>query len=263
MRRLITAVSAAALLATVIVPSIASASPMYPKGKGNISNGKSIFENGKGAVPACSSCHGADGNGDDNMGTPRIAGQYAVFLRKQLEDFATDKRMDKTMFVMNANAKGLSAQDRTDVATYLESISPFDGYGKMRFKGSDLKELAVNGIEVGQTHKGKSLVEWGQGEGIRAKPVSACRSCHGYNGRGAPPLYPRIGGQRYVYLVNQLKNWRDGSRANDPMSQMQIIARRMTDEDINNAAAYLTNATDFTDGNFLTPYNLHDEAAQK
>ena len=245
MRRLITAVSAAAFLASVIVPSIASASPMYPKGKGNISNGKSIFENGKGSVPACSSCHGADGNGDDNMGTPRIAGQYAVFLRKQLEDFAT---------VMNDNAKGLSAQDRTDVATYLESIKPGE-HGKMRFGGSDLKELAANGVTVGMSNKGKSIVEWGQGH--RAKPLSACRSCHGYNGRGAPPVYPRIGGQRYVYLVNQLKNWRDGTRANDPMSQMQAIAKLMTDEDIHNAAAYLTNASDYSPGNFFTPYDRH------
>ena len=254
MRRLITAVSAAAFIASVVVPSIASASPMYPKGKGNISNGKAIFENGKGAVPACSSCHAPDGMGDDALGTPRIAGQYAVFLRKQLEDFATDKRKDTTMFVMNDNAKGLSAQDRTDVATYLESIKP-GHHGKMEFGGSDLKELAANGTEVGIPHKGKSLVEWGQGQ--RAKPLSACRSCHGYNGRGAPPVYPRIGGQRYVYLVNQLKKWRDGTRANDPMGQMQKIARLLSDEDINNAAAYLTNASDYSDGNFFTPYDRH------
>lgn len=254
MRRFITAVSTAALVVGVVVPSIAFSSAMYPKGKGNVANGKQIFENGKGSVPACGSCHGADGMGDDNMGTPRIAGQYAVFLRKQLEDFATDKRKDTTMFVMNDNAKGLSAQDRTDVATYLESIKT-GSHGQMNFKGSNLKELSANGVTVGATHKGKSLVEWGQG--LRAKPVAACRSCHGYNGRGAPPIYPRIGGQRYVYLVNQLKNWRDGSRTNDPMGQMQAIARNMTDEDIHNAAAYLTTASDYSDGNFFTPYDSH------
>ncbi|MDH5731907.1 MAG: c-type cytochrome, partial [Gammaproteobacteria bacterium] len=205
--------------------------------------------NGKGDVPACTSCHGQDGMGDDNMGTPRIAGQFAIFLRKQLEDFATDKRMDTTMFVMNANAKGLSAQDRNDVSTYLESIKIKDD----GTKGSDLKALAENGTVVGQSHKGKSIVEFGQGN--RAKPLAACRSCHGYNGRGAPPVYPRIGGQKYVYLVNQLKKWRDGSRNNDPMGQMQAIARAMTDEDINNAAAYLTGASDYTLGNMFTPYD--------
>jgi len=252
MKGFVKAVSAAAVVVGLVIPSIAMSSAMYPKGKGNIASGKAIFENGKGSVPACSSCHGADGMGDDNMGTPRIAGQFAVFLRKQLEDYATDKRKDSTMFVMNDNAKGLSAQDRTDVATYLESIKP-GAKGKMFFKGSDLKELAANGVKVGLTHKGKSLVEWGQGN--RLKPVAACRSCHGYNGRGAPPIYPRIGGQRYNYLVSQLKAWRDGTRTNDPMGQMQAIAKNMTDEDIENAAAYLTNASDYSDGNFYTPYD--------
>ncbi len=253
MRRFISAASTAALVVAVIVPSIAFASAMYPKGKGNIAAGKAIYENGKGSVPACSSCHGEDGYGSDDLGTPRIAGQFAVFLRKQLEDYATDKRKDETMFVMNDNAKGLSAQDRTDVSTYLESISPGQN-GKMNFAGSDLKALAENGVAVGLAQKGKTLVEWGSGS-LEIDPIGSCRSCHGYNGRGAPPIYPRIGGQRYTYLVSQLKKWRDGTRTNDPMGQMQAIARKMSDEDINNAAAYLTNASDYSKGNFRTPYD--------
>lgn len=254
MKRFITALSAAALIAGVVAPSSVFASPQYPKGKGNIENGKNIFFNGKGEVPACSSCHGQDGTGDDGMQTPRIAGQYAVFLRKQLEDFATDKRQDTTMFVMNTNAKGLSAQDRDDVATYLESLRATQKKGN-EYAGSDLKSLKEQGVQVGETHKGKSLVEFGQGN--RAKPVPACKACHEYNGRGAPPVYPQIGQQRYNYLVNQLKKWRDGSRANDPMGQMQAVARNMSDEDIVNAAAYLTNASFYSDGNFRTPYEGH------
>lgn len=250
MRRFLTAVSAAAFILTVVAPSAANASAQYPRGNGDVNNGKNIFFNGKGDVPACSSCHGQEGLGDDAMGTPRLAGQYAVFIRKQLEDFATDKRQDTTMFVMNANAKGLSAKDRNDVATFVESMKvKNDGTS-----GSNLGELKEMGmVPVGETHKGKSIVEWGQGN--RAKPLAACRSCHGYNGRGAPPVYPRIGGQKYVYLVNQLKKWRDGSRANDPMSQMQVIARAMSDEDIYNAAAYLTTASDYSNGNMFTPYD--------
>ena len=253
MRRIITAISAIAIVAGAMIPSIAMSSPQYPKGQGDVAAGKNIFFNGKGDVPACSSCHGQDGMGDDGMGTPRLAGQFYVFLRKQLEDFATDKRTDTTMFVMNANAKGLTSKDREDVATYLESLATAGR--EAEWKGSDLKELAANGTEVGQSAKGKSLVEWGQGN--RAKPVPACRSCHGYNGRGAPPIYPIIGQQRYSYLVSQLKKWKDGSRANDPMGQMRAVARNMTEEDILNAAAYLTNASAYSDGNFFTPYDRH------
>jgi cytochrome c553 len=45
-----------------------------------------------------------------------------------------------------------------------------------------------------------------------------------------------------------LTHWRDGSRANDPMSQMQKIARNLTDEDIRNAATFLSQAPDSSAG---------------
>lgn len=244
MRRYLVLMSAVAFVAGSLAPTAAMSAGQYSKGNGNASNGKTIFEQGKGDVPACNSCHGVDGTGDDNMGTPALSGQIFTFLLKQLEDFATDKRMDETMFVMNANAKGLSPQDRRDVATYLSQK-------KVNFSGSNLKELAANGTAVGKTNFGKSLVEIGSPE------LSACKSCHGYAGRGAPPVYPILLNQRYTYLVSQLKKWRDGSRANDPMGQMRAIARKMSDDDINNAAAYLTSAQSSTPGNIHTPYTFH------
>ena len=244
MRRYLILMSAMAFVAGTLAPTAAMSAGQFPKGDGDVSNGKSIFEQGKGDVPACNACHGADGDGDDNMGTPRLTGQGFTFLLKQLEDFATDKRMDETMFVMNANAKGLSSQDRRDVATYLSQK-------RNNFAGSDLKELAANGVVVGKTNFGKSLVEIGSPE------LSACKSCHGHAGRGAPPIYPVILNQRYTYLVSQLKKWRDGSRANDVMGQMRAIARKMSDDDIHNAAAYLTTAASSTPVNIHTPYTIH------
>ena len=249
MRRII--ISAAAVLmagfVTAMVPSVVMASAAaWPKGDGDLNNGKKIFTEGKGTVPACNSCHGPEGLGDDNMGTPRIAGQFYTFLRKQLEDYATDKRTDTTMFIMNANAKGLTEDDRKDVATYLASL---------RIKGdtktSNLEELKTAGIAVGLPHKGKSLVFWGGND----KGIPACYSCHGFNGMGAPPMFPMIGQQRYVYLVNQLKKWRDGTRTNDPKGAMQAVAKKMSDEDINNAAAYLTTTSFYSGGNLHHAYD--------
>jgi len=245
MRRYLVLMSAMAFVAGTLAPTAAISAGQYPVGDGNIGNGKTIFEQGKGDVPACNSCHGVDGTGDDNMGTPRLSGQFFTFLLKQLEDYASDKREDTTMFVMNANAKGLSAQDRRDVATYLAQW-------KVRFSGSDLKELAANGVAVGKTHFGKSLVEIGSPE------LSACKSCHGFAGRGAPPMFPQLMNQRYTYLVSQLKKWRDGSRSNDAYGQMRAIARNMSDDDINNAAAYLTTASKTTNGNDRSPYPIHN-----
>lgn len=257
MRQVIAGISALAVVVGLAVPMTASATKAFwSSGDGDIANGQKIFEQGKGDVPACNSCHGPDGTGSDEMGTPRISGQFFTFLLKQLEDFASDKRQDTTMFVMNANAKGLTEQDRRDVATYLASLNP-------DFKGSDLDALKQSGISVGVVYRGRALAEYGSPErndgfpselGSKGPGAPACRSCHDENGRGAPPVFPIIGKQRYVYLVNQLKKWRDGTRANDPMGQMQAVARKLSDEDIEAVAAYLTNAHDTTPGNVATPY---------
>lgn len=227
-----------------VVASLFAASAAFASvgSNANIENGKNIYTNGKGDVPACNSCHGQDAMGDDAMGTPRLAGQGYVFLVKQLEDFATDKRMDTTMFIMNTNAKGLSAEDRRDVSAYAASLSK-------ELVSSDMAQVKELGNPTGVRHLGKSLVMYGATE----RGITSCYSCHGFNGRGAAPVYPMIGGQKYVYLINQLKKWRDGSRANDPMGQMQAVAKNMTDEDIHNAATYLTSAPRTTVGNARVP----------
>ncbi len=205
-------------------------------------NGKNIYMNGKGSVPACSSCHGAEGMGEDSMGTPKLKGQGYSYLVKQLEDFAGDKRMDNTMFVMNANAKGLSTQDRRDVAAFLYDWAD---QGTLKMQGSNLEEVKQLGHATGVTHRGEALVTFGAPK----RGIPSCYSCHQFNGRGAYPMYPQLAGQKYVYLVAQLQKWRDGSRANDPMGQMQAVAKNLSDDDIRNVASFLTNAPLTTMGN--------------
>ena len=204
----------------------------------NITNGKSIFENGKsdGSVPACQTCHGEKAMGNDGMGAPRLANIGYVYIVKQLTNFAEDKRKDLTMDQMNGIAKGLSVQDRRDLAAY-ENSFPRDS------EPSDLGALKTDGTVIGESYKGQILVRYGV-----VNKVPACQSCHGFNGRGADPVYPKIGQQKYVYLVNQLTHWRDGSRANDPMGQMQAVAKNLTDEDIHNAATFLSQAADSSEG---------------
>ena len=86
-----------------------------------LESGKAIFTNGladKG-VPACSSCHGPEGKG---MATfPRIAGQHADYLMKQLRVFQrTDERPEGS--IMKTVAHALTAQDIEDIAAYLQAL---------------------------------------------------------------------------------------------------------------------------------------------
>lgn len=240
------------LASVVIGAAVWVAGPQAQAAEGHasasISNGKAIFTQGKGDVPACNSCHGEGGMGNDAMGTPRLAGQISQFIVKQLEDFANDRRQDATMFVMNTNAKGLSPQDRRDVAAYVSTLGP---HGDLP-PASDLSNLAdlkAGGTELGVGYQGKAIVNYG----IPERGVPACRSCHDYNGRGVDPVYPMIGGQKFVYLINQLNHWRDGSRANDPMAQMQKVAKSLTDSEIRDIATFLSHASPLTIGNSRTP----------
>lgn len=211
----------------------------------NLTNGKNLFENGKadGSVPACATCHGDKAMGNDAMGSPRLANIGYVYIVKQLTNFAEDKRNDDIMMQMNGISKALSEQDRRDLAAYENSFP-------RNAELSDLNALKADGKVIGEAYKGKILVNYGRvGPGVAEKDkVSACVSCHGYNGRGADPVYPKIGQQKYTYLVSQLTSWRAASRANDPMGQMRKVAHNLSDADINDVATYLSQASDSTAG---------------
>ena len=209
----------------------------------SIARGKAIFENGKGdSVTACQTCHGATGWGLDAMGAPRLANIGYPYVVKQLSDLANGRRVPSGAgAVMVVYAGGLTEQDRRDVAAY---VSTLDGPPDF----SDLNALKEAGTSIGERYLGESIVKYG----VLGK-VSACSSCHGYNGRGAAPLFPRIGQQKYVYLTNQLKNWRDESRANDPYAMMRKMAKNLTDSDIDNIATFLATAAPTTMGDGSVP----------
>jgi len=234
----------AMLVAAAAVFTVSGAA--YAEGEkvtANIAAGKQIFLNGKDAVSPCQSCHGEKALGIDAMQTPKLANDGYAYIVKQLTDFAEDRRTDLTLGVMNLFSKQLSVEDRRNIAAYLNTLEPAS-------EPSDLAALKAAGTEVGEPFKGKVLVRYGV---IGKAP--ACQSCHGFNGRGADPIYPQIGKQKFVYLVNQLKHWRDGSRANDPIGQMRAVAKNMSDEDILNAAAFLTSAPESTTGDGFVPSN--------
>ncbi len=208
----------------------------------NVTLGKEIFEKGKGgAVPPCASCHGEKALGIDAMGTPRLANIGYPYVVKQLTNFAEGQRQDLTQGVMPIFAQQLTPEERRAVAAYVNTLPPVS-------EPSDLAGLKAAGTEVGEPYKGEVLVKYG-----RTGNAPACQSCHGYNGRGSDPIFPMIGEQKYVYLTNQLKHWRDGSRANDPLGAMRAVAKQLSDEDINDAAAFLSNAPKSVLGDSFLP----------
>lgn len=67
------------------------------------------------------------------------------------------------------------------------------------------------------------------------KKASFCIQCHGINGITDNTNVPNIAGQNEGYLIDQLRNFRDGLRRSTPM---RMVTQNLSDEDIADLAAY-------------------------
>jgi cytochrome c553 len=86
-----------------------------------MNEGKAIFEKGipGNNIPACVSCHGASAEGNQRF--PRLAGQHADYLVRQLKVFQrTEERPEGS--IMKGVAHSLSDENMKDVAAYLQAI---------------------------------------------------------------------------------------------------------------------------------------------
>ena len=84
--------------------------------------GQAIFERGLPAanVQPCATCHGKNAQGD--AGTPRIAGQHAEYLVKQLVLFKSQLRAEAPAVLMHAVSGSMSFDQIEAVAAYLASM---------------------------------------------------------------------------------------------------------------------------------------------
>lgn len=65
--------------------------------------------------------------------------------------------------------------------------------------------------------------------------LDSCVGCHGLDGRSRDPDIPNLAGQKERYLAKALRDFRLGNRE---QLMMNFVAKDMTDEDIENYAAY-------------------------
>ncbi len=84
------------------------------------------------------------------------------------------------------------------------------------------------------------LLLWGM-PALAADPAAArskaaqCAACHGADGIAVLPDAPNLAGQSEIYLVKSLKDYRSGARKHE---QMTVMAKGLSDKDIENLAAY-------------------------
>lgn len=173
--------------------------------------------NDKGA-PACSACHGKQGEGRPDTAYPRLAGIDSGYLLRQLNDFAEGKRASETMRPI---AKALGLDERRAVSSFYGALS---APKVQEPKKPDGKTIAI----------GAALVlrgDWSKG-------LPGCAQCHGPAGQGVGDSFPKLAAQSAEYIVNELKAWKEGKRSNDPLNLMTGVASKLNEQQIAAVAAY-------------------------
>ena len=162
----------------------------------------------------CFLCHGMEGEAASAL-YPRLAGQHAEYIAKQLSDFKTGKRKSDTMSGMVGD---LSPEEMKALGSFFEQKRP-------SHTSTTDAELAAVGRYIFT-------------KGNQYSGVASCTSCHGSKGYGTP-LLPRLAGQQPLYLENQLKQFNTRERNNDN-AVMHSIASRLTELEVKAVSSYIS-----------------------
>lgn len=173
--------------------------------KGDALRGEIAFE-------VCQGCHRPGALGREDGTYPRLAGQHATTLIKQMTDVRAGRRDNPKMFPF-ADKHVIGPQEIADISVYLQGlpVPPNNGKGP----GDNLA-------------RGKKIYE------------ADCVQCHGKSGEGnRDKFYPRVSGQHYKYLLKESIAIRDGERRNANPKMVKVI-KSYSDDEIKSVADYMS-----------------------
>lgn len=172
---------------------------------------------GKARAQVCFGCHGVNGASPASPAWPKLAGQHARYLAKQLADFKKGKTRKNS--IMAGQVASLSQQDMDNLGAF--------------FAAQTAKSGKADNLKVGL---GQRIYRGGNAR----SGVAACMACHGPTGAGNPAAnFPYLSGQNAAYVVKVLNDFASGVRSNDAGSMMRDIAKKMSKAEINAVASYI------------------------
>ncbi|HJT97033.1 MAG TPA: c-type cytochrome [Rhodanobacteraceae bacterium] len=183
---------------------------------------------GKEKSAVCSACHGAAGIAPASA-FPNLAGQHAEYLYWQLVEFQREARPESPMTSQVAHLDDATLRD---LAAWFASLPP-------QAKAS------------GAAPTGRGAAIWREGDPAHGTPP--CQGCHGADGKGHPwanekagyRTYPVLRGQHADYVVQRLKDFRDGKHVLSSSDRvMTPVARTLDDDAIAAVAAWIESAPD-------------------
>ena len=176
------------------------------------------IERGQEAFRGCRGCHKPDAGGILDGTYPRLSGQHASVVIKQVIEVRAGVRVSPKMAPFSSEY-AVTLQEIADIAAFVESVESSRENGKG--PGTALA-------------RGKQLYQTGQ-----------CASCHGEYGEGvAAKAYPVVASQHFGYLVRELGLIQKGTRGNSHPDMVKAIAH-YTRDDIEAVADYMSRMPDY------------------
>ena len=92
-----------------------------------VARGEQLFRGGnlEKGLPACTGCHSPNGAGNAAASFPRLSGQHATYIAKQLTDFRKEeagRANDGDAMTMRTIARKLSDEDIAALSSYIQGL---------------------------------------------------------------------------------------------------------------------------------------------
>jgi cytochrome c oxidase subunit 2 len=193
----------------------------------SVAEGQPNPDAGKKTYAVCAGCHGFDGEGNELVKAPRLAGLEVWYLKRQMQNFADGIRghlvgdtHGQRMAVMAEVVR--NERELDDLLAYVATLPP--------------DRAAIAPVAGGDSERGRQL-------------YAICAACHGVNGQGTAALSaPGLVGLDGWYLIEQLRLYAEGLRGTQPADmlgqQMRSLSASFADAAARRDLAAFINSLD-------------------
>ncbi len=176
------------------------------------------MERGREAFRGCRGCHKPDGFGRVDGTYPKLTGQHASVIIKQVTDIRAGLRFNPKMAPL-VSPQEVDTQDIADIAVFLE----------------DQTTIKENGKGPGDQVR--------LGETLYVK--RGCVKCHGKRGEGdKEKLFPVVAAQHFSYLLREMEMIKVGARGNSHPDMVSAL-RDFSSDEMEAVADYLSRLPDY------------------
>lgn len=195
-------------------------------------------------IISCATCHLPNGAGRPDSAA--LAGETVGYFKQQIDNFKNGDRSgagDEQQNDMIEIAKALTPAEVDAAAAYFSKLPavPFGKVVESATAGGRIVEMPDNqtggmytaDVPPGSLASGKELATSETGD-----KTIACKECHGDDLKGDGDLVPWIAGRSPSYILRQLTNIKNKTRAGSSVP-MQMVVEKLTPDDMIAIAAYV------------------------